>query len=202
MLHHLPNLITLTRIVLVIPVVYGIYWHQYPMAMFLFAVAGLSDGVDGYLARRFRWTSRFGAIMDPAADKLLLGASSIALVLVDEFPFYLLLLLVVRDLMIMCGAGIFFVLTGPFQIAPSRWGKFSTFLHIYLLLLIMIHLSLPAYSLQEFGIWFDYLINTGFWVVAVAGLISGFTYLWYWTINLIEDPRWQIDSEQENHQRG
>ncbi|MDK1025106.1 MAG: CDP-alcohol phosphatidyltransferase family protein [Gammaproteobacteria bacterium] len=198
MLHHIPNLITLTRILLVLPVVYGIYQHQYPMAMFLFAVAGLSDGVDGYLARQFKWTSRFGALMDPAADKFLLGASSIALVLVDEFPFYLLLLLVVRDLMIICGAGIFFVLTGPFQIAPSRWGKFSTFLHISLLLLIMIYLSLPAYSLPEFRIWLDYLINTGFWVVAVTGLISGFTYLWYGTLNLVEDPGWRIDSKQES----
>ena len=162
------------------------------MAMFLFAVAGLSDGVDGYLARKFNWTSRFGALMDPAADKLLLGASSIALVLVDEFPVYLLLLLIVRDLMIVSGAGIFFWLTGPFHIAPSRWGKFSTFLHIGLLLLIMIHLSLPVDVVQAYRVWLDVLISSGFWAVAVTSLISGFTYIRNWTLNLTNDPGWRI----------
>jgi cardiolipin synthase len=197
-LHHIPNLITLTRIILVLPVVYGIVWQQYSMAMLVFAVAGLSDGVDGYLARKFQWRSRFGALMDPAADKLLLWASSIALVLVDQFPVYLLLLLVVRDLMIICGAGIFFMLTGPFQIAPSRWGKFSTFLHVLLLLLIMFGLSLPGHLAQEYRIWLEYLISTGFWLVALASLISGFTYVWYWKLYLIEDPGWRNQSGQEN----
>jgi cardiolipin synthase len=197
-LHHIPNLITLTRIILVLPVVYGIVWQQYPMAMFVFAIAGLSDGVDGYLARKFQWRSRFGALMDPAADKLLLWASSIALVLVDQFPVYLLLLLVVRDLMIIGGAGIFFMLTGPFHIAPSRWGKFSTFLHISLLLLIMLGLSLPGHFAQEYRIWLEYLITTGFWLVAVASLISGFTYVWSWKLYLIEDPGWRNQGSQEN----
>ena len=122
----------------------------------------------------------------------------LALVLVDEFPVYLLLLLVVRDLMIIGGAGIFFMLTGPFHIAPSRWGKFSTFLHISLLLLIMLGLSLPGHFAQEYRIWLEYLITTGFWLVAVASLISGFTYVWSWKLYLIEAPGWRNQGGQEN----
>ena len=74
-LNIIPNLITLFRLLLVVPVVVAIMRNDFGVALLLFAIASLSDGVDGYLARRFSWVSRFGAILDPIADKLLLVAT-------------------------------------------------------------------------------------------------------------------------------
>lgn len=68
----LPNIITIMRIILIIPFAYYVVVEQYEFALVIFLIAGLSDGLDGLLAKRFRWQSRFGSITDPLADKLLL----------------------------------------------------------------------------------------------------------------------------------
>lgn len=181
MLRHIPNLITCARLGLVLPVVLAIFRQDYPLALILFAIASLSDGIDGYLARKFNWTSRFGEAMDPAADKLLLAGAAVTLTVEGHFPFFLLILLIVRDLTIVAGAGIFYVLNGPFQVVPSIWGKLSTFLQICLLLSLMISLALPAYSLQAFEGDMAVFLQIGYWLVALVSLVSGFTYLFLWT---------------------
>jgi len=71
---HIPNIISILRILLVIPVVMLLLDQRYGAALLLFAIAGISDGVDGFLAKRFGWQSRLGSILDPLADKLLLIA--------------------------------------------------------------------------------------------------------------------------------
>ena len=71
-MHHLPNIISFLRILLVAPIVWALLNHRYDLAVVLFVIAGISDGVDGYLAKRFGWESRFGGVLDAIADKLLL----------------------------------------------------------------------------------------------------------------------------------
>ena len=88
MLRQLPNLITLMRIVLVLPVGVSVIREQYQQAFWLFALAGFSDGVDGLLARLFDWRSRFGAIADPVADKLLLVTTFVAGAVSGVWPWW------------------------------------------------------------------------------------------------------------------
>jgi cardiolipin synthase len=125
--------------------------------------------------------------MDPAADKLLLAAAAVTLTVEGHFPISLLILLIVRDLVIVAGAGIYYLLTGPFQVIPSKWGKLSTFMQISLLLAVMTSLALPAFSLQEYAQPMAGLLQIGYSLVAVVGLLSGFTYLWLWTTKLSQN---------------
>ena len=74
MIHHLPNVITLVRFALIFPTAWFIWNENYAEALILMLIAGLSDGLDGALARGYRWTSKFGEMADPLADKVLVGA--------------------------------------------------------------------------------------------------------------------------------
>ena len=86
MLSAIPNLITALRFILVIPISIYIYQENYFLALVLFIIAGISDGIDGYLARRFNWTSDFGQFADPLADKCLILATLLALAFSERLP--------------------------------------------------------------------------------------------------------------------
>ncbi len=100
----LPNAISVFRIALIIPVVMGVIDGQYSLALGLFLIAGISDGVDGFLAKRFDWHTRLGALLDPIADKLLMAASFVTLAYVGQIPVWLAGIVVFRDLVIIGGA--------------------------------------------------------------------------------------------------
>jgi cardiolipin synthase (CMP-forming) len=129
-MRHLPNLLTLARIMLT-PF---IAWHlskndprgAFPILFF----AGFSDGLDGYLARRFGWTSRAGAFLDPIADKLLLVTLWIGLGLAQRAPWWMVGLALGRDLAILAFSGIMLLVKGPRDFPPSIWGKRSTFFQL------------------------------------------------------------------------
>ena len=101
---YLPNVITGIRVLLVMPLVYALLTHHFVLALVLFAVAGVSDGVDGFLARRFNWYTQLGAMLDPLADKLLLVSTYLCLAWLGFFPVWFVALVVGRDLIIFCGA--------------------------------------------------------------------------------------------------
>jgi cardiolipin synthase (CMP-forming) len=98
MLRHLPNLITLLRMVLVVPLCWLISNGRYDGALLVAALAGFSDALDGYLAKRCGWQSWIGGMLDPVADKLLLTAAFVWLALVGGIAAWLALLVVGRDL--------------------------------------------------------------------------------------------------------
>ena len=85
----LPNLISVFRIVLVVPIEYLLLQQHYVSAMILFFLAGISDGLDGFLAKRFNWTSRLGSVLDPLADKLLLVCTYLVLGWLGHLPWWL-----------------------------------------------------------------------------------------------------------------
>ena len=99
----IPNLISILRILLVIPVIAALMDHQFGLAMVLFAIAGISDALDGFLAKHYHWESRLGSILDPLADKLLLVASFATLTWLGFLPSWLLWLVLGRDIMIVFG---------------------------------------------------------------------------------------------------
>jgi cardiolipin synthase len=168
----IPNIISLLRIVLVIPVVYLLIQRQFSYALALFFIAGLTDGLDGYLAKRNNWTTRLGSILDPLADKLLLVFSYFALGWLGEIPMWLVVAVVIRDMIIVVGAIAYHELIGKYDMTPSWVSKANTFFQIVLGLAVVF--SLGAYTLPSI------IIETLVIVVAITVVVSGINYIWVW----------------------
>jgi len=171
-LRDLPNLISLLRIALVGPVAWFLVTERYVEALLTFLVAGISDGVDGYLAKRYSWQSRLGSILDPLADKLLLVTTYLALAWLGVLPLWLTLAVVARDVVVVGGALAFHWLVGRYDMAPSLISKLNTMAQITLALAAVASLALlalPAWLLQGLVV-----------LVAVTTLLSGADYVWTW----------------------
>lgn len=138
-MRHLPNLICLARIALIWPTLAALHAGDFSLAVLLFVVAAVSDGLDGYLAKRFGWTSEFGKIIDPLADKLLLVAVFVASTWLGLVPVWLAAAAVARDVMISFGAIIFRLWFGPLHGRPTVVSKINTLLQLGYLLGVMMY---------------------------------------------------------------
>jgi cardiolipin synthase len=123
---HIPNVITSIRILLVAPIAVTLANHQLPFTIALFGIAALSDAADGFLARRYGWRSELGAILDPAADKILLVTVFITLAYLKLVPLWLMTAAVTRDAIIVLGALLYRYCIGPLTGRPSVVSKFNT----------------------------------------------------------------------------
>jgi cardiolipin synthase len=126
MLRHLPNFICLVRIALIWPTIDSLYAGHYWTALILVAVCAVSDGLDGWLAKRFNWTSHLGKILDPLADKLLLVALFLTATWMNLLPWWLTAVAVARDVMIGFGAVIYRFWFGPLHGRPTLLSKINT----------------------------------------------------------------------------
>ena len=138
MLSAIPNLITALRFILVIPISIYIYQENYFLALVLFIIAGISDGIDGYLARRFNWTSDFGQFADPLADKCLILATLLALAFSERLPLWFVYTMLTRDGIILIGSMLYLLLFDSNQALPNRWGKHYTGWTIALFIIVLI----------------------------------------------------------------
>ena len=138
-------------------------------AVCVFVFAGLSDAADGYLAKRFALTSRFGAWLDPAADKLLMLASFVTLTMVGAVPLWL---IIGRDLAIVLGVGLARLLEAPLRIEPLTIGKASTVVQVVYVALVLLLLAT--------GVSLPRLAFAGTVVVAIFALLSFFAYATVW----------------------
>ena len=136
-MRHLPNLICLARIALIWPTIRALDGGDYSVALALFAVAAVSDGLDGYLAKRFNWTSELGKILDPLADKLLLVSVFIVGAWNDLVPAWLAAAAIARDVMIGLGALAFRSWFGPLRGRPTIISKINTLMQLSYLLGVM-----------------------------------------------------------------
>jgi cardiolipin synthase (CMP-forming) len=146
---HLPNLICIARILLVWPILAALRGGDFTLAMVLFSVAAASDGLDGWLAKRFNWTSQLGLWLDPVADKVLLMAVFIVSAWLGLVPRWLTAAAVARDLAIVLGAIVFRLWFGPLHGHPTVASKFNTLLQgLYLLCVMSEHaLGVPPPAL-------------------------------------------------------
>ena len=126
MLRHLPNFICLVRILLIWPTIDALYSADYWTALALVFVCAVSDGLDGWLAKRFNWTSHLGKILDPLADKLLLVALFLTATWINILPWWLTAVAVGRDVMIGFGAVIYRFWFGPLHGRPTLLSKINT----------------------------------------------------------------------------
>jgi cardiolipin synthase len=171
-LRHIPNILTAFRFLLVPPVVVLMLKDEFMPALVLFAVAGFSDAVDGFLARRYHWTSRIGGLMDPLADKLLMVSSYLTLGWLGLLPAWLVALVILRDLVIVTGAVIYNARIEQVEATPSVVSKLNTMAQILLVLSVLFSQAVAALP----GWWVDALI----YGVLVTIVWSGAGYVWTW----------------------
>ena len=136
-LRHLPNLLCVLRMALVYPVGASILDGRYPQVMALFAVAAFTDGLDGFLAKRFGWTSELGKLLDPMADKLLLITVFACLSVADLSPWWLTAVVLLRDLVIVFGGLVYRGLFGPLEGRPTLCSKLNTVCQIVFCLAVV-----------------------------------------------------------------
>lgn len=176
----LPNLITLARIALAPAFVLVLNDSDYKLALAIFVIAGLSDGLDGFIAKRFHYQSRFGAILDPAADKILLVSAYVMLTVLDQLPFWLVIVVVFRDLLIVGGYVVYTSMYGPVHMRPSWISKLNTFMQIALVVTVL--------SERAVDITYPYVGATLVYVVFATTVVSGGHYLWTWGIMKDVEP--------------
>lgn len=166
----LPNLITVARLALIPFIVRAITGQDCRLALTMIAIAGASDGLDGFLARRFQWQTRTGAYLDPLADKLMLTAVYVSLAVAGLAPIWLVALIVGRDVVILSMVAAALATTRFRDFPPTIWGKINTALEIFTALTLVTGcagiLQVPP------------LVATGLiWVTAVSTAWSGIHYV-------------------------
>jgi cardiolipin synthase (CMP-forming) len=166
---NLPNVITFGRLCAVPLAFWLVVEHRLDRAFMLFVVAGLSDAVDGWLARRYGGNS-VGALLDPVADKALLVTMYVTLATVNELPDWLAILVVFRDLVIVGGVIVLAVLGHPVVIRPLYISKVNTLLQIVLVAVVLLQAGF------NLALWDA--AQPLIWLVAASTLASGGAYVW------------------------
>ena len=170
----LPNALSIIRIILTVPIVIALLKGQYVLTVWLFLLAGVTDALDGWIAKQFSFQSRLGSILDPMADKILLTCTFLTLFWVGILPLWLLLLICVREIIIVAGALGYFLgeISGESGLLqPSLISKFNTVLQIALVMfLLLIQIAV------EFAEWLEIV----FIIVATSTALSGADYMWLW----------------------
>jgi cardiolipin synthase len=175
----IPNLITVLRIMLVVPIAWSLLQREFGLSLGLFLVAGVSDGLDGFLAKHYGWTSRLGALLDPLADKALLVACYAALTWVGLLPAWLLVLVVLRDVVIIAGAVVYNYRIRRLEAEPTLISKLNTLLQIVLVLLVLV---------QQITVWIPASwIGVLTFAVTVSVIWSGLDYVVTWSRRARQD---------------
>ncbi|HKZ00988.1 MAG TPA: CDP-alcohol phosphatidyltransferase family protein [Pyrinomonadaceae bacterium] len=195
----IPNILTIFRMVLIPVFVTLIFYQRFTLALCVFVVAGITDGLDGLLARRFNQRSNLGTILDPIADKLMLVTAFVVLSLRTVYPqpipshlpipFWVTVTVISRDVFIVVGAAAINITTGFRGFRPSWLGKVSTTVQIIGIGAILFAASLPYRT--------GYYLPTVYATVFALSVISGLHYVFFATKLLNEDRRLHDDEEKE-----
>jgi len=173
----IPNILTLLRILLtplfLILLLRGMYSH----ALAVFVVAGVSDGLDGLIARLFNQRTVLGAYLDPMADKLLLVSSFVALAILEVIPGWLAVIVIARDVIIVLGIAILTLTAKPYEIKPTIVSKCTTTAQLLLIIAVLFD---PA------GIKLVMLHPILIWTAAILTILSGLHYI-YIGMTILQD---------------
>jgi cardiolipin synthase len=182
-LQYLPNCLTFSRLLLAIPLGFLILAENYPWALVVGFVAGLTDALDGYVARRLGAFSQFGAALDPIADKVLITVSFLCMAKVELIPWYLAFAVIARDLIIVAGALCYHFFIGSFEFAATGLSKANMGIQIAFCVLVLTAQVVP--QIPEISI----VIGTA--LVLFIAASSGFDYVMSWTIKAVRTRREQ-----------
>lgn len=172
----IPNLITMARAILVPIVFWLLVSGRIQAAFVLFVIAGISDAVDGYLAKRFNWQTQLGAYLDPLADKMLVVSIFIALGVLKELPSWLVIAVVSRDILIVMAVVLSWLLNHPVHIKPLIVSKINT----------VTQLVLAAAVLADagFGLGIERIRVALVWATAASTLASLIAYMRAWLAHM------------------
>ena len=186
-----PNLLTVFRMVLIPVFVTMLFYQRFILALAVFVCAGLTDGLDGLLARRFDQRSQLGTVLDPIADKLMMVTAFIVLSMRSIFPppvpshlpvpFWVTVTVISRDVFIIVGAAAINIMTGFRGFRPSWLGKVNTTVQIVAIAAIMFAASVPYYT--------GYYLPTVYATVFTFAVLSGLHYIFFASKLLNEDRR-------------
>jgi cardiolipin synthase len=173
---NIPNFITLAR-VLSVPVIFWLLVNgNSRIAFFVFLCAGLSDAVDGYLAKRFNWTTELGAYLDPLADKLLIVSIYIALGVSKELPLWLVVAVVSRDILILLAVLLSWLMDQPVRIRPLMVSKINT--------AAQIALAATVLADDGFALGLDTMRLALVWITGSLTILSLLAYLKAWLLHM------------------
>ena len=146
----IPNLLTIIRIALVYPILNNIYLGNFEISIIYFIVASVTDGLDGFIARKMNWQTELGTLLDPVADKILLSGSVFILWLNQYIPFYIFVIFFSRDIVILLGAAIRMSVIESDTPTPNFLGKLTTTLQIIYIAIIFLKVIIEL----DFGLFF------------------------------------------------
>lgn len=169
----IPNAICVLRIALVVPLVAALFTDRFALALLLIVVAGVSDGVDGFLAKTFGWRSRLGSLLDPAADKLLLVSSFVSLTGLGLVPLALTVIVILRDFVIVGGALAYQRLAGHLEGEPTFISKLNTACQLLFVVAVIAHAQWGSPG----GNWLTLLGAA----VVFTSITSGLNYVLLWS---------------------
>lgn len=175
---NIPNMLTLGRILLTPVFIILLLRHMYWQALVIFAIAGLSDALDGFIARYFNQRTTLGAYLDPMADKLLLVSAYIALAVLEVIPAWVTVIVIARDVIISLGIAIIALTQKAYEVRPTLVSKCTTTAQI---LLVLLSLFDPA------QINLAVLHPPVLWATAILTVASGLHYI-YLGMNILQEP--------------
>lgn len=164
-----PNVICVMRMALAVPIVWLLAEGQYALTLVLFGIAGVSDILDGYLAKTFNWTTELGKVLDPVADKLLLVSVFITLTLLGLIPLWLAAVAVARDVIIGVGAWVYLAMFGPLEGRPTMPSKLNTLVQLLFVIAVIGRAGYPVVP--------EWLIVAMGAMVFVTTVVSGADYI-------------------------
>ena len=168
----IPNAISLMRLFMIAPIVLLFTYGEFGWALLLFSIAGLSDGIDGWVAKKYDWNTRLGAFLDPAADKLLVAWSFGTLAYLGYIPGWLAIVVIGRDVIIVTGSFLYHYLVSRLEGDPTFISKLNTALEFTFLILLMLR--------EGFGVLDDNTITVVGAAVLVTVIVSGYDYVAGW----------------------
>lgn len=169
---HIPNIISILRILLVYPVIHLMLAERHAAALSLFVVAGVSDGIDGFLAKHYGWQSRLGSYLDPLADKLLLICCFVAGTWLGLVPVWLTVSVILRDVVIVAGATAYYLLLRPFEGQPILSSKLNTLLQLFYIVAVLFDRGVSALPAP---------LLSGLQITTLATTVaSGSIYVYIW----------------------
>jgi len=167
-----PNMLTLARIIMTPVIVYMVLSEQTWFALGLMVIAGITDMLDGAIARYFNLRTTVGAYLDPMADKILLISLFVTLFMLEQVPLFVFLAVIFRDLIIVLGAITYEIVTRKLTMQPSFISKATTFIQIIYVVLLLLNMAMVIPSI---------LLQTTMWLTFTLTCASGLHYLISWT---------------------
>ena len=191
-LSYLPNAITISRIFAMIPLVWFMLGKNYEVALYIALIAGFSDMLDGYLAKKFGWTGWLGGVLDPLADKFMMLCCFLVFAVQGLIPRWLLILVLSRDIIIITGATYYhFAIVKVDKAKPSMLSKFNTAIQIGLIVVILAH-----YSIFQFD---PLVIEALIGLVTFFTVASGLHYVYYWGKKAFAENDRIVESETKEN---